>query len=163
MRALTCKKVHFGPYRRRKLPVPCRRRHFVVAFCIVLMAGPMASVPQVRHVLGSVRTLDDQPVSRAEVDIDSIDARAATEHGAFSYDVPPLKVGFPYTFHVAGWVIFDPCVLARGRLYLPDPDAEKVALRVARPGDNRLLSANSIGCLVEGKASQFEPNRGQGA
>jgi hypothetical protein len=83
------------------------------------------------------------------VDIDGIDVGVATDKGAFSFDVPPFKVGFPYTFHVAGWVILDPCVLARGRLYLPDPDAEKVTLKVARPGDKSLLSANSIGCLVE--------------
>jgi hypothetical protein len=37
------------------------------------------------------------------------------------------------------WVIVDPCALGRGRVYLPDPDAEPVSLRVARPGDNKLF------------------------
>jgi len=143
--------------------VSCRQKAFASVFCILLMAAPAPSAPQARHELGSVRTGDDQPVSHAEVDIDGIGLGAATDKGAFSFDVPPFKVGFPYTFHVAGWVIVDPCVLARGRLYLPDPDAEKVALRVARPGDSRLLSANSIGCLVEEKASRFEPKRNQAA
>jgi len=113
--------------------------------------------------VGSVRTGDDQPVSHAEVVIDTTDLGVATDQGAFSLDVPPFKVGFGYTFHVAAWVILDPCVLARGHLYLPDPDAEKVALRVARLGDSRLLSANSIGCFVEEKASRFEPKKNQGA
>jgi tetratricopeptide (TPR) repeat protein len=142
--------------------MPWRLKLFAGALCILMVAVPVASVPQARHELGSVRTADDQPVSHAEVDLDGIDVGAATDKGAFSFDVPPFKVGFPYTFHVAGWVIYDPCVLARGRLYLPDPDAERVALRVVRPGDSRLLSANSIGCLVEEKASRFEPKKGQG-
>jgi len=142
--------------------VSCPQHCFAWVFCILLPAAPAPSAPQVRHELGTVRTGDDQPVSHAEVDIDGINLGAATDKGAFSLDVPPFMIGFPYTFHVTGWVIVDPCVLARGRLYLPDPDAEKVALRVVRPGDSRLLSANSIGCLVEEKASRFEPKRNQG-
>ncbi len=127
------------------------------------MAVASASPPQVRHVLGTVRTADDQSIGHVDVDIDGTDLGLATDKGAFSLDVPPFRVGFPYTFHVTGWVVVDPCVLARGRLYLPDPDAEKVPLKVARPGDSRLLSAKSIGCLFEEKASRYEPKQDQGA
>lgn len=139
--------------------MPSRRRALVGALCTLLVTTSMASQPQVRRGLGSVRTADDQPVSRADVDIDGVALGVASGKGVFNFDVPPFKVGFPYTFHVAGWVILDPCVLARGRLYLPDPDAERIALKVVRPRDSRLLSPQSVGCLVEEKASRFEPKR----
>jgi len=54
-----------------------QRQHYAVACCIVLMVAPIDSAPQARHVIGSVRTRDDRPVSHADVDIDGIDLGAA--------------------------------------------------------------------------------------
>jgi len=80
-----------------------------------------------------------------------------TDTGQFNFSVPPLEIGYPYTFHVEGWVIVDPCVLARGRVYLPNPKAEKVSIRVLPRGDRRIKSPGSLACIVVEETSQFKP------
>jgi uncharacterized protein YkwD len=97
-------------------------------------------------------------VARTEVRIDGAGADVTTDSGEFVFPlVPPLRVGFPATFRVTGWVVIDPCVLARGRMYLPDPDAETISIRVVRSNDKRLLSGRSLGCVIDEGASRFEP------
>jgi tetratricopeptide (TPR) repeat protein len=120
------------------------------------LAAPLAQ--QTKSISGSVRTPEDTPIAQTEVRIDGAGGNVTSDSGGFSFVLaPPLRVGYPATFHVTGWVIIDPCILARGRTYLPDPDAETIALRALRPGDHRLLSGASIGCIIEEKASRFEP------
>jgi len=97
-------------------------------------------------------------VARTEVRIDGAGANVTTDSGEFVFPLaPPLRVGFPATFRVTGWVVIDPCVLARGRIYLPDPDAETISIRVVRSNDKRLLSGRSLRCVIEEDASRFEP------
>ena len=125
--------------------------------CALLVSVPLAGDPQARHISGAVHDGNDQGVARTGVRIDGAGADVTTDSGEFKFPLlPPLKVGFPVTFHVAGWVITDPCVLARGRMYLPDPEAESISLKVLRSGDQRLVSSHSIGCLVEQEATHFE-------
>lgn len=125
----------------------------------LLLSSSVAGGPPIRHIYGTVRDGNDQGVARTEVRIDGDGVDVTTYSGGFGDHislVPPLRVGFPVTFRVAGWVITDPCLLARGRMYLPDPDAESIFLKVLRPRDQRLLSGRSIGCLLEQEASHFE-------
>jgi len=124
----------------------------------LLAAMSTAAARQTRSVSGGVRTADDAPVARTEVRIDGAGANVTTDSGEFVFPLaPPLRVGFPATFRVTGWVVIDPCVLARGRMYLPDPDAETISIRVVRSNDKRLLSGRSLGCVLEEGASRFEP------
>lgn len=127
-------------------------------FPLLVALSTSAAAPQTRSVSGGVRTADDAPVARTEVRIDGAGANVTTDSGGFAFPLaPPLRVGFPATFRVSGWVVIDPCVLARGRMYLPDPDAETISIRVVRPHDRRLLSSRSLGCVIEEGASRFEP------
>jgi hypothetical protein len=122
---------------------------------------PLSSVPslQTRFIAGSVhRPDDDSPVVRTELSIEGAGPQRTTDTGEFRFPLlPPLKVGFPATFHVRSWVIIDPCVHERGRTYLPDPEAETIAIKVLPPGDRGLLSGDSLRCIIEEKASQFTP------
>lgn len=125
--------------------------------CAILVSVPLAGKPQTRHISGSVHDGNDQGVAQTEVRIDGAGADTTTDSGEFKFPfLPPLKVGFAVTFRVKGWVIIDPCMRARGRIYLPDPDAETVSITVLRPGDRGLLSGHSIGCIVEEEATHFE-------
>jgi uncharacterized protein YkwD len=135
-----------------------RWRAISVASMLVL-STPVPG-PSTKSVNGTVRKQDrDVAVTRTEIRVDHGGSTLTTDSGDFAFPLsPPLKVGFPATFRVTGWVIIDPCVLARGRMYLPDPEAESVAIKVLRPGDKRLLSGRSVGCLLEESASRFEPS-----
>ncbi|MFL6313611.1 MAG: tetratricopeptide repeat protein [Terriglobales bacterium] len=84
-----------------------------------------------------------------------------------SFDIPdlkePIRVGFPVTFRVAGWVINDPYVGTRGRVYLPDPNAESINIYVLKSGDKALLSRPSIEKMLGQRAFFFDtssPNAG---
>ncbi len=134
------------------------RRTCSAAGVFSLLAAVSTAAPQTRSIAGGVRTADDAPVARTEVRIDGAGANVTTDSGEFTFPLaPPLRVGFPATFRVLSWVVIDPCVLARGRMYLPDPEAETISIRVVRPKDKRLLSGRSLGCVIEEGASQFEP------
>jgi len=110
-----------------------------------------------RYVTGTVTTDQQKAVPRAIVDVDAeAPSDVTTDSGKFHFPVPPLKVGFAYTFSVLNWVVIDPCVLARGRLYLPDPDAEPITIRVLRSQDKRLLSSQTLGCLVKERFARFQ-------
>jgi len=103
----------------------------VCALVLALAGAANAQTPQISRVL---RTAEDTPVPRTEVRIDGAGANATTDSGEFGFPLsPPLKVGFPATFHVMGWVVIDPCILARGRMYLPDPQAETISIKILRP------------------------------
>jgi tetratricopeptide (TPR) repeat protein len=84
-----------------------------------------------------------------------------------AFDIPdlkePIRVGFPVTFRVDGWIIDDPYVGRRGRVYLPDPNAESINIYVLKSGDKSLLSRPSIEKILGQRAFFFEtsaPNSG---
>jgi tetratricopeptide (TPR) repeat protein len=135
-------------------------------FMSALLVSPLAlrsDEPKARRISGTVHQADSEPVPiHTEVDIDGGGSDLTTLTGKFSFPLPPLKVGFPYAFHVSGWVVIDPCVMARGRTYLPDPEAETISIRVLRPGDQNLLKGNSIGCVIQEGASDFQPRGNPG-
>jgi len=136
----------------------CPPKWLLIGACALALSLEVAFAQQTRFVSGSVRTAEDTPVTRTEVRIVGASGNVTTDSGGFSFPLsPPLKVGYVVTFLVTGLVIIDPCMMARGRTYLPDPDAETIALKVVKPGDGRLLSPVSIGCIVQEKASRFEP------
>jgi len=127
--------------------------------CGLLLAFAALAASQTREVSGWVRTTEDAAVARAEVSVDQAGDYVTTDSGKFAVPMlPPLHPGFPVIFAVRDWVIVDPCVNERGRTYLPDPnDADAfIRIRVLRPGDLRLLSGRSVGCVIEEKASRFE-------
>jgi hypothetical protein len=68
----------------------------------------------------------------------------------------PQSAGDPITFAVSDWVIFDPYIGERGRMYLPKPSTEPIKLRVLRPGDPAFLSSNSIEKILSHKTFLFE-------
>ena len=126
------------------------------AACVLLGRLCPVSAQQSRHISGSVHGPDDSPVARTEVSIEGSGVQLTTDSGEFQFPlVPPLKVGFPATFHVNSWVIIDPCILQRGRTYLPDPDAETIKLKVLPRGDRRLLSGSALSCVIEDRSSRF--------
>jgi len=111
--------------------------------CILHFGLAPAALPQTRSISGGVRTASDIAVKHTEVSVDEGGTDVTTDSGKFSFPLSPrLRVGFPATFHVAGWVITDPCVHGRGRTYVPDPDAESVAITVLPRGDQQLLAQN---------------------
>jgi len=129
--------------------------------CILHFGLAPAALPQTRSISGGVRTASDIAVKHTEVSVDEGGTDVTTDSGKFSFPLSPrLRVGFPATFHVAGWVITDPCVHGRGRTYVPDPDAESVAITVLPRGDQQLLAQNSIDCLMKEKFSRIEPKSG---
>jgi hypothetical protein len=141
----------------------CRVNWSMAGVCALLLSVPPAGGQQPRYISGAVLDGNDQGVAQTEVRIVGGGSDLTTRSGAFRFPLrPPLKVGFPVTFQVLGWAITDPCNLARGRTYLPDPDAENITLKVLRPGDSRLQSGRSIGCLVEQQASHFEAKPASG-
>ena len=129
----------------------------------LLLSASSAAGQQTRYIFGAVLDGNDQGVAQTEVRTVGGQSDVTTVSGGFKFPLlPPLKVGFPVTFQVLGWAITDPCTLARGRTYLPDPDAESITLKVLRPGDPRLLSGRSIRCIVEEEASRFEAKPASG-
>src|SRR5215471_10475658 len=132
----------------------CANLVFALAVCLPAFSQ------QTTSVFGTVRTADDNSVKRTTVSIEGPGgccSSVTTDTGQFNFSVPPLEIGYPYTFHVEGWVIVDPCVLARGRVYLPNPKAEKVSIRVLPRGDRRIKSPGSLACIVVEETSQFKP------
>lgn len=124
---------------------------YILVFCLVGAAGA-----QTRLIRGQVKTADDDPVKRAEVSIDGAVVDTTADTGDFHVPLqPPLRPGFPVTFGVDGWIVVDPCSLDRGRIYLPDPDAEAMKLKVLRPSDRRLLAGRALTCMLETKDSRL--------
>ena len=125
----------------------------------LLLSGPVARTSaQVLFVSGAVKTAHEEPVRQAIVRVRNAGGDKTTDSGEFTIALPQqFKVGFPITFEVTGWVIIDPFVNDRGRIYLPAPEAETVLIKVVRQGDARLLSASSIQKLLEKKLSSLEP------
>lgn len=129
--------------------------HLVFAVGICFPAFGQQTTP----VFGAVRTAEDQAVKLTTVSIEGPGgccSSVTTDTGQFNFSVPPLEIGFPYIFHVEGWVVIDPCVLARGRVYLPNPKAEKIAIRVLTRGDSR-IKTKSIACILVQEASRIKP------
>ena len=140
------------------MPSPKR---LLAGACGFLVALGVLAESQTRSILGRVTTKSAPVPEHTEVSIDRAGTYLTTASGKFEIPLSPaLKVGFPVTFQVNGWVVIDPCVLARGRTYLPDPEAEPIPIEVLRPGDRGLLSDNSIGCIVKERDSQFSPRSG---
>ncbi len=126
------------------------------ACCALFLAIPLKAAPQTKTVYGTVRSVEDKAVAQTEIRTNTGASDVTTDSGGFGLPlVPPLKVGFPVIFYVTDWSVVEPCVLARGRTYLPDPEAEEITVRALRKGDKRLLSRGSIGCIVMQKAAQF--------
>jgi tetratricopeptide (TPR) repeat protein len=151
----------FGHSNARGDAMSCRRSWLATFFSILLVSGSTANRADLPAILGDIHAGNDRPVGRAEVSLDGAGTQLTSDSGKFRFALlPPLKVGFAATFHVPGWVVTDPFVLARGRTYLPAPEAEPIAIRVLRPGDSRLKSANNLAHLVEEEASHFETRRG---
>src|SRR5579864_2884490 len=84
-----------------------------------------------------------------------------------AFDIPdlkePIRVGFPVTFRIDGWAIEDPYVGKRGRVYLPDPNAESINILALPRGDRALLSGSSVEKMLGQRALFFDtssPNSG---
>jgi hypothetical protein len=68
----------------------------------------------------------------------------------------PKNAGDPVTFNVNGWVIRDPYVGTRGRLFLPKPGSEPIKIRVLRRGDPLFLGGGSIEKILAQRTFEFE-------
>src|SRR6476646_7460901 len=93
------------------------------AVYIVLCTGVSAAIADTKSLSGLVKNATDgAPVTATEVRIDAGHFDTTTDSGGFAIPwSPPLKAGHVFTFQVKGWMVVDPCVMAPGRLYLPDP------------------------------------------
>jgi hypothetical protein len=68
----------------------------------------------------------------------------------------PKNAGDAITFNVDGWVIRDPYIGVRGRMYLPKPGAEPIRIRVLRRGDRLFLAGASIEKILGQRTFQFD-------
>ena len=142
----------------------CAAGASALARCVLILSGALvglAANAQSPRILGTVVAgKDDQPISHVEVSMQGgghTVKQLTTDSGKFVFPLqPPLKVGFVISFQVSGWVVTEPFMLGRGRLYAPDPDAEPVRLRVLRRGDRGLKSSASLAHLVEAQFARFD-------
>ncbi len=125
------------------------------------MSTPILGQTQPKYVYGAVRSVEDQALAHKEIVIEGFGKDITTDSGVFKFPLqPPLKIGYPVTFHISGWVIIDPCVLARGRTYLPNPEAEQISIKAVRLNDRKVLLANSLQCIIEEQISDFNSPSG---
>jgi tetratricopeptide (TPR) repeat protein len=121
---------------------------------------PTHHTPTVSFLIarGHVATAGGAPVGGTQIFIHDGPSSVSTKYGDFRIDniPPPFTVGFPVTFEVVDWVIEDPFVGKRGRIYLPDPKAEPISLVVCRPGDEAFLQAPSIEKILGSRVFFFE-------
>jgi hypothetical protein len=106
----------------------------------------------------------EEPVRKAKLIIYGGPETQTSDSGAFSIDKivvrnQPQTAGDPVTFNVSNWVIFDPYVGERGRMYLPKPSTEPIKLRVLKLGDPAFLSGSSIEKILGHKTFIFETTR----
>jgi len=125
----------------------------------------LVAASQTQPFRGVVRTADNDPVKREEVQIEGVSKYVTGDSGEFAFPPSPLlQVESEVTFHVTHWVVVYPCELRNGRTFLP-PATRLIQLKVLRPRDPRLKSLASdlciLGCLLQEEASHFEPKRGQ--
>src|SRR5216684_697129 len=122
---------------------PCNRN---VDSYIALTNAVATNPTGLLSVQGRVTQADGIPVGGATVSILGGPRSDTRKTGEFVIqDIPPeLKVGFPVTFVVSGWIIEDPINGDRGRTYFPDPSAEPIKIRVMKPGDAAFLKGPSI-------------------
>ena len=103
----------------------------------------------------------EEPVKRAKLIIYGGPETQTSDSGAFRLEKiiiqnQPQTAGDPITFHVSDWVIFDPYIGERGRMYLPKPSTEPIKLRVLRRSDPAFLSGSSVEKILGHKAFLFE-------
>lgn len=103
----------------------------------------------------------EEPVRRTKISIYGGPETETSDMGAFSMEKiviqnQPQIAGDPITFAVNGWVVSDPYVGERGRMYLPKPGTEPIKLRVLHQGDPAFLSSNSIEKILSHKTFLFD-------
>jgi hypothetical protein len=106
----------------------------------------------------------EEPVRRAKLIIYGGPETQTSDSGAFSIDKivvrnQPQTAGDPITFNVSNWIIFDPYLGERGRMYLPKPSTEPIKLRVLKQGDPAFLSGSSIEKILGHKAFLFDARK----
>ena len=140
---------------RTKVPAP----EIGLALILLLLFSELA-VAQRIVARGFVETNDGQPVRHTEVRIHTGPHSTTGDSGDFtilfdSSSPANIKVGYPVIFQVSGWIIEDPRMGERGRLYLPDPNAEPLKLRVRKSGDRAFLQPQSIEDLLGRRVYEF--------
>lgn len=106
-------------------------------------------------------TNPELPVKETKISIYGGPEAQTSDAGGFKMEKiviqnQPQTAGDPITFAVNGWVIFDPYIGDRGRMYLPKPGTEPIKLRVLKQGDPAFLSSNSIEKILGHKTFLFE-------
>lgn len=106
-------------------------------------------------------TNPELPVKGTKISIYGGPEAQTTDAGGFKMEKvviqnQPQTAGDPITFAVNGWVIFDPYIGERGRMYLPKPGTEPIKLRVLQKGDPNFLSSNAIEKILSHKTFVFE-------
>lgn len=130
-----------------------------------LLVALVVAAPETPPFRGVVRTVDNDPVKREEVQIEGVSKYVTGDSGEFAFPPSPLlAVESEVVFHVTNWVVVHPCELRNGRTFLPPP-SRLIQLKVLRPGDPRLKSVASteciLDCLIEEEASHLAPKRGE--
>jgi hypothetical protein len=106
----------------------------------------------------------EEPVRRTKIGIYGGPESETSDSGAFRIEKiviqnQPQTAGDPITFNVSDWVVFDPYVGERGRMYLPKPSTEPIKLRVLKQGDPAFLSGSSVEKMLGHKTFLFETAR----
>ena len=122
---------------------------------------PIPSPPQ--GIFGYVvhGTNPELPVKKTKILIYGGPEEETSDEGGFKIEKiiiqnQPQTAGDPITFAVNGWVISDPYLGERGRMYLPKPGTEPIKLRVLQQGDPAFLSSNSIEKILSHKTFLFD-------
>jgi tetratricopeptide (TPR) repeat protein len=122
---------------------------FAIVLAVFIYAAPLVASDR-RAVRGYVESADGKRLKHVSVRITAVAGTTTTDSGEFASNLPSsFGAGDAVLFSVDGWVIMQPYVSVRGRMYLPGSEKELVELVVAKKGDARLLQKDQIAQMVQ--------------
>lgn len=142
-------------------PALPRRAWLAVGLSALLVFVPAAALPSTQSIKGVVETADGKPVPHVEVRITNAGGTISSDSGEFAIALPSqYEPGDPIIVRVNDWIVFDPFVGTGGKTYIPKSTVEPMIIRVARKGDQSLLSNQQlIQKIVQAVTSQISRNR----
>src|SRR5436305_1478409 len=127
-----------------------------IASCLLVGSPAFGDNPGL-SLSGAVETIDGERVPHVEVRITNVKGAETSDTGEFEIRGLPPKIqpGWPIVLDVKKWIVTDPYIGQRGRMFMPNPQVvvEPFVIKVTRPGDRRLLAAASVKSLLEEAAS----------
>jgi hypothetical protein len=117
----------------------------------------MALSPQTRFsASGYVRLRDGKRLAHVSVRIGNVGTTVSTDSGEFAIPLPDdFQPGDPILISVDNYIVMQPFVGSRGKLFLPKSAKEQIEVVVSKRGDPSLLDDPQIERIVEETVSRL--------